>query len=145
MIRQYDPGDENAVIAVWEKASRLAHPFLSKAFLAEERQAIRWEHLPMAETWVWESSGRVVGFLSLVGDEIGAIFVDPDFQRSGIGRALVDHARARRATLEVEVFRKNSVGRAFYAKYGFEPMLHRVHEPTGQELIRLRLGKESSE
>jgi len=51
----------------------------------------------------------------------------------------MDHARALRGELEVEVFRDNRIGRAFYAKYGFEPMLQRVHEPTGSQIVRLRL------
>ncbi len=67
------------------------------------------------------------------------MFVDPRFQRSGIGWALLDHARGLRGELEVEVFTDNPVGRAFYAKYGFEPMLQRVHEPTGLQIVRLRM------
>lgn len=36
-------------------------------------------YLPNAGTWVWESDGRVVGFISLPGNEVGGIFVDPKF------------------------------------------------------------------
>lgn len=57
----------------------------------------------------------------------------------GIGRALIDRARALRGDLEVELFKANAVGRAFYEKYGFEQVHERVHEPTGFELLRLRL------
>jgi len=32
---------------------------------------------------------RVVGFISLLGNEVGAMFVDPDFHRCGIGRRSV--------------------------------------------------------
>jgi putative acetyltransferase len=85
------------------------------------------------------ADGRVVGFISLLGNEIGAIFVDPGFHRSGIGHALVRHAQALRGELEVEVFERNLLGRAFYAKLGFEPVHQKVHEPTGFEIIRLRL------
>lgn len=139
MIRKYHPEDRDEVLRVWAAASERAHPFLSAGFLERERREIRNVHLPQADTWVWEAAGRVVGFASLVGTEVGAVFVDPEFQRSGIGWALLDHVRALRGELEVEVFRDNVIGRAFYAKYGFEPMLRKVHEPTGLQLVRLRL------
>ena len=121
MIRRYRPQDCEPVLSVWAAASALAHPFLSEGFLEQERQDIRNVYLPRAETWVWEADGHVVGFISLRGNEVGAVFVDPRFQRSGIGWALLDHARALRGDLEVEVFSENRIGRAFYAKYGFEP------------------------
>ena len=139
VIRKYRPEDCDEVLSVWAAASELAHPFLSEAFLEGERREIRNVHLPKAETWVWEAGGRVVGFISLLGNEVGAVFVDPSFQRSGIGRTLMDHAKALRGRLEVEVFRDNVVGRSFYARYGFEPILKKVHEPTGMEVVRLRL------
>jgi putative acetyltransferase len=105
----------------------------------EERRNITNVHLPKAETWVWQSGGRVVGFISLLGNEVGAIFVDPKFQRAGIGRALMDHARELRTELELEVFTDNAMGRAFYAKYGFELMQEKVDDQTGLDVMRLRL------
>jgi putative acetyltransferase len=96
-------------------------------------------YLPNAETWVWELDGRVVGFISLLGNEVGAIFVDPKVHGVGIGRALMDHARGLREELEVEVFKANVIGRAFYARYGFELMQEKVHDQTGLDMMRLML------
>lgn len=121
----------------------MAHPFLSQEFLEQERRNIPDVYLPKAETFVWESGGRVVGFLSLLGNEVGAVFVDPTFHRYGIGRALIDRARDLRGELEVEVFEKNLLGRAFYEKIGFVLRHRKVHEPTGFEVLRLRLAAEN--
>ena len=41
--------------------------------------------------------------------------------------------------LEVEVFKENSIGRNFYSHYGFEHLEEKVHEPTGQQVLRLKL------
>ena len=139
MIRRYRPADRDAVLDVWGRASALAHPFLGAEFLERERHAIPRLYLPKAETLVWEADGRVVGFISLLGNEVGAIFVDPQFHRSGIGRALIDRARALRGELEVEVFERNLLGRAFYEGLGFELLHQKVHDQTGFELVRLRL------
>ena len=85
-----------------------------------------------------EDDGRVVGFVALIGNEVGAIFVHPSHQRKGIGHGLMDKAKEVREELEVEVFVKNTIGRAFYAKYGFEPVAEKVHDKTGFDLLRLR-------
>lgn len=139
MIRRYRPADCEDVLEVWARASALAHPFLGEEFLEKERHDIPNVYLPNAETWVWVVDERVVGFLSLLGNEVGAIFVHPALHRSGIGRALMDRATALRGELEVEVFERNPMGRAFYEKLGFEPMHQKVHDPTGFALLRLRL------
>ena len=139
MIRKYQAKDLEDVLVAWAAASAVAHPFLSDEFLAEERQNIANVYLPKAETWVCELDGRVVGFISLLGNEVGAIFVDPKVHGVGIGRALMDHARGLREELEVEVFKANVIGRAFYARYGFELMQEKVHDQTGLDVMRLTL------
>lgn len=139
VIRKYQPEDCEQVLNVWAAASALAHPFLSQSFLEQERQEIQHVYLPQVETWVWEADGHVVGFISLLGNEVGAIFVEPRCQRAGIGRALMDQARALRGMLEVEVFQGNPIGRSFYARYGFQPVWQGVHEATGLPIARLRL------
>ena len=139
MIRPYQDSDLDDLLSVWEEASSLAHPFLGISFREKERQSIREVYLPVAETWVWEARGRVAGFVSLLDNEIGGLFVLPTLHGSGIGRALVDHARVLHGSLEVEVFEKNSIGRAFYARYGFVEVDQKIHEPTGLTVLRLHL------
>ena len=138
LIRQYENQDLDDLLTAWAAASEIAHPFLSQEFLASERENIPNLYLPNAETWVYEDDGRVVGFIALIGNEVGAIFVHPNHQRKGIGNRLMDKAKELREELEVEVFVKNPIGRAFYAKYGFTPIEEKVHEQTGFDLLRLR-------
>lgn len=140
MIRAYQDRDLGGVLEVWYQASLLAHPFLDEAFLSQERENIQTIYLPMAETWVYVQAGRVVGFIALIGNEVGAIFVDPSLHSQGIGRALMDHARSLRPALEVEVFKANRIGRRFYTRYGFQQTKEYVHTETGQPVLRLRLG-----
>lgn len=144
MIRQYTPNDLPDLLETWEAASAVAHPFLSEEFLAAERENIPNLYLPNAETWVWEESGVVVGFIALIGNEVGAIFVHPNSQRNGIGAALLAKAGQLRGDLEVEVFAANAIGRSFYAKSGFVKICESIHEQTGNPLIRLRLTANSN-
>ena len=142
MIRKYSETDLDDLLTAWEAASQVAHPFLTHEFLASERNNIPNLYLPNAETWVYDDGQRVVGFIALIGIEVGAIFVHPDHQRTGVGQQLMDKARTLRETLEVEVFVANAIGRAFYARYGFETIKQEFHEPSGQDVLRLRLPAE---
>ena len=137
MIRKSGETDFEAIIGVWFAASQVATPFLSDEFLVEERDNIRKIWLPKAETWVYEGEDTVVGFISLIGNEVGAIFVHPDYQGRGIGRALMDHAASLRDYLYLDVFEENAVGRRFYDRYGFQFERKHVHEQTGQMQIRM--------
>ena len=139
MIRKYDPDDLDELLDVWYEASLVAHPFLSSDFFHQERDAIPNKYLPVAETWVFEETGRVVGFISLIDNVVGAIFVSPRHHRCGIGHQLMDLARTSRDHLEVEVFKENAIGRAFYDAYGFEVVGERIHKETGQPLLQCHL------
>ena len=139
MIRKYENGDLDELLDVWYDASRIAHPFLTTEFLEQEKENIPTKHLPVAETWVYEDEGSVVGFIALIKNEVGAIFVTPRRHGTGVGRALMDHAKTSREFLEVDVFEANEIGRRFYDAYGFKFLKNGVHEQTGNKLIRMRL------
>jgi len=137
-VRKYRESDLTAVLHAWETASRLAHPFLADDFFAQERARIPRQHLPRANTWVAETRGEVIGFIALLGNEVGALFVQPEYHRTGAGRALMDRARELHQALEVDVFASNSIGREFYARYGFVRIAEKLHRATGQRMLRLR-------
>ncbi|MCH7904663.1 MAG: GNAT family N-acetyltransferase [Armatimonadetes bacterium] len=139
MIRKYDTDDLAELLDVWYDASQVAHPFWTRDLFEQERRDISQEFLPVGETWVFEREGRVAGFISLLGHEVGGIFVAPALHGKEIGRALMDHARASRDHLELEVFEANEIGRAFYDAYGFAVVGERLDEKTGLRLLRLHL------
>lgn len=136
-IRPYDPGDQDALIEVWYQASLLATPFLSAEFLEKTRQQIKDVWLPTAETWVYDDGQGVKGFIALIGNEVGGLFVHPEEQGRGIGRYLMDHAALRHEPLLTEVFEENRSGRRFYERYGFRETNRYHHKPTDQSMIRM--------
>ncbi|MHA3976904.1 ribosome small subunit-dependent GTPase A [Halovulum sp. GXIMD14794] len=137
MIRPYDPKDADAVVAVWHAAASAAHDFLPAGFHDENAETIRTVYLPAAETWVAEHEGRVAGFVSLLDTEVGGLFVAPDCQGLGLGRALLDHAVAERGALSLTVFARNPSARAFYAAYGFTVTGEGTDEATGEPVLHL--------
>ncbi|MEW6998068.1 GNAT family N-acetyltransferase [Colwelliaceae bacterium BS250] len=137
-IRQYKASDLKSVLDTWELATRLAHEFMTDDFIAQERKNVADIYLPNTDTWVAEVDGEVKGFIALMGNEVGAIFLQPNYHGKGIGKSLMDKAQSLHESLEVEVFKANSIGRNFYSKYGFEYLEEKFHEPTGQPLLRLK-------
>lgn len=142
MIREFISSDTDAVVDAWQRASNLAHPFLTPAFLAQEAHNVRHIYVVHAETWVAEMAGQVVGFIALIASEdvceVGGLFLDPAFHGQGIGKALMDKAVAEKGPLKVEVFQRNAIGRRFYAAYGFVASGEYFHEASGQMTLQLR-------
>jgi len=137
-IRQYKDSDLDAVLSSWERATRLAHPFMTDEFISQERKNVAEMYLPNTDTWVIELDEEVKGFIALMGNEVGAIFLQPECHGKGAGKALMDKAQELHGDLEVEVFRENTIGRKFYSQYGFEHLEEKLHEPTGQQVLRLK-------
>jgi ribosomal protein S18 acetylase RimI-like enzyme len=118
-IRGYRAADMQALSAIWFDASRIAHPFIGEVRLREQRTLIETIYLPQAETLVAVHRGEPAGFISLMDDFIGGLFVSPDHQGAGIGRTLVEHAIQSRAQLHLEVYTANARACAFYRSLGF--------------------------
>ena len=139
MIRKHSPEDLEAIMNIWLESSSLAHPFLDSSFVEKVNQHMRTMYIPNSETWVYEEGNTIVGFISMIGNEIGGLFVLPNHHSKGIGTQLVNFIKGFHKELEVEVFEKNVIGRAFYDKYGFKLIHKFTHSPSNNEVMRLKL------
>ena len=139
MIRKYQADDADALVRIWRKANAFAHSFLADDFDAQVAQDMRDIYLPNAEIWVLEQDETPLGFIALIGDEIGGLFLEPAFHGRGFGKALADHAVALHGPLRVEVFEKNAIGRRFYDRYGFVETERYVHEASGEVTIKMSM------
>lgn len=138
MIRKHKSSDLEDILNVWFQSSTRAHHFLSDDFVEKVKHDIRDLYIPGSETWVFEENNDVIGFISMVGNEIGGLFVLPIHQSKGIGRNLIDFILKKYSTIEVEVFKSNNSGRAFYKKYGFTFVSEEYDEPSKNIVIRLK-------
>lgn len=78
-----------------------------------ERFGVQWPHVR-----VTERSGRIVGFSMVRDRHIDMLFVDPEAQARGVGKALLADAEAGGA-VSPECFRDNRQARDFYEKHGW--------------------------
>ncbi|MBN9887554.1 GNAT family N-acetyltransferase [Salipiger abyssi] len=60
-----------------------------------------------------------LGFLARDGAYVHALFVAPEAQGAGIGRALIEHAKARSPRLDLWTFAANEGAQRFYERAGF--------------------------
>ena len=138
MIRKYNENEIPKLLEIWEAAALIAHPFLSKDFHEMVKKAMRDMYLPNSDTWVYEKNGSIIGFIAMLNNEIGGLFVDPNQQAKGVGTSLVHYMTQFHDTLEVEVFEENNIGKPFYEKYGFKVIKEYVMEETKQKVLRMK-------
>lgn len=86
------------------------------------RRWMRDEFVPHAEIWfAVDEDDTPLAVLSLEGEDwLEQLYVLPEAQGRGIGRALVEHAKLQRpAGLQLWAFQSNAPARAFYEANGF--------------------------
>jgi putative acetyltransferase len=130
LIRNYRETDLEEMVRIWYDASILAHSFIPSSFWALNKSAMKEEYLLLAENLVFEEEGKVAGFISLVGERVCALFVAPEMQGKGIGRALLEHAMLLKENLSLKVYRENENALRFYGKCGFVAVGEEIDEFT---------------
>jgi ribosomal protein S18 acetylase RimI-like enzyme len=126
VIRPYTLDDFDAVTRLWRAAREQAFPDFQRAkghTFEEDCDYFRDVILQNNDIWAIEKENRVGGFLAIAGDFVDNLYIHPDFQRFGLGKMLLDHAK-RISPEHVWLFtlQINTNGRAFYEKNGFIAM-----------------------
>jgi ribosomal protein S18 acetylase RimI-like enzyme len=123
-LRRARPEDADALAAIMRSAMDGAMPSHADLHTPDEdRWFLREVVLPTTEVWVAEHDGRTVGFTAL-GERDGVdfmehIYVVPEEQARGIGRALMERAKQRRPDgFRLWVFQSNEGARRFYERSG---------------------------
>ena len=141
VIRPAVAADHARLLAIWLAASRAGHPFLGETRLEADQAKVRDIYLPAAETWLAEINGEPAGFIGLLDDFIGGLFVDPDRHGGGLGRALVEHAAARHGALSVSVYADNAAALAFYRRLGFIETARGTEDDDARRLAVVTLAR----
>lgn len=138
-LRSATPEDLPGLVAVWRNAVEGSHDFVARADLAEIESRLLREYLPSVEITVATIDGVPVGFSGIVGDDVAMLFVAADHQGSGVGSALLAHARTGRTRLTLDVNEPNEPAVAFYRRQGFRVVGRSERDGEGRPYPLLHL------
>lgn len=131
MIRQLEPADIRRVMEIWLNGNVEAHSFIPREYW-EANFALVQEQILQAEVWVCAENGEIQGFIGLADDWIAGIFVDEKYRSQGLGKQLLEYAKARHDSLSLSVYQKNPRAMAFYRREGFSLSVEGRDEATGE-------------
>jgi putative acetyltransferase len=137
IIREYRAEDFDAVTILWRVSREKSLPEfqLEKGhFFYEDRNYFQNFVLKSNQVWVVEADHHVVGFMAMNKDFIDQLYIDPDYQRRGIGKLLIDFAREQSPEhLWLYTLQINFIARTFYEKNGFIAEKFGVSPPPESE------------
>ncbi|GAA0819450.1 GNAT family N-acetyltransferase [Colwellia asteriadis] len=140
MIREYKETDIESLLDIWLSASKIAHDFIEPTFWDSQVENMRNIYIPASNAFVYEKNSKVVGFYALFKGALSAIFVKPSFQRQGIGKQLLNHAKNQSDTLKLSVYKENTSSYYFYLSQGFVVDCEQIDTHTGHLEYTMSVG-----
>jgi len=140
-LRPYQPSDEDATIALWQRTWQLAYPAIDFA------QRVGWwrerwcnELVPKAEIIVAEQAGEIAGFVTIdATGYLDQLVVAPDQWGSRLADTLVDEAKRRspdHVTLKVNADNARAI--RFYERNGFVHAGEDVNPSSGRPVLKMQ-------
>ncbi len=131
MSRAAQASDGAAVAALLRASKAAAMPWLAVVHTpAEDLAWVRGVLLPTCAVRVVEEHGEVVAVCAVRDGWVEQLYVAPGAQGRGLGRALLDEAKAGQDVLDLHTFARNARARRFYAAAGFVEVAH-GSDPSG--------------
>jgi GNAT superfamily N-acetyltransferase len=127
-VRRATLDDAEAVADIHLRSFGATYPFPLAHSDDEVREWVRTRLIPQMETWVAVEDEpdagmeRVLGMMTLAPGWLEQLYVDPNRLGEGIGRLLLEHAKALQPNLLLWTFQVNARARRFYERNGFVPV-----------------------
>ncbi|SFB39000.1 N-acetyltransferase [Clostridium frigidicarnis] len=119
-IKKLEKDNVDRVMEIWLDSTVKAHDFIDKSYWLTNYDTVKNNYIPMSETYVYEESNIIKGFISIIeGEFIGALFVDSKSQNKGIGKKLIDYVKNNYNNLSLAVYKENKNAVNFYINQGF--------------------------
>ena len=136
MIRVLEEKDVDTVAKIWLETNIKAHDFIASNYWKEHYEIIKDMFL-QAEVYVYEIEKEIMGFIGLDKEYIEGIFVLDQYQKRGIGKALLNHVKAKKEHLSLNVYQKNLNAILFYQREDFFIQYEDVDENTSEKEYRM--------
>lgn len=107
------------IVDLFARSRAAALPFLPVLHSRDEDLAFYARYIERGQMTLARRGSKTLGFMAQTPGWIEQLYLEPDQRGQGIGRQLVDHAKAGADRLELWCFADNHAARAFYAAQGF--------------------------
>ena len=145
-VQEVRSDDAARLLEVWEAAVRATHDFLSESDVQFFKPLILPGLFSLERlSCVRHVNGHLVGFVGVAGNKMEALFVDPAWHRTGVGRRLARHAVLDLGAELVDVNEQNHGAVAFYRRLGFEVEGRSETDSMGKPFPLLHLRKHNAE
>ena len=122
-IRAFVEDDFDDLVSSWHETNLVSYRYVAeqqKHTLADAQRFFRNHVLPACQVLVATRAEQRLGMLALEAPWIRQFAVFPEYQRRGIGTALLQKAHEQSPVeLRLFTFQRNAKARAFYEKHGF--------------------------
>ncbi|MTD37247.1 GNAT family N-acetyltransferase [Erwinia sp. CPCC 100877] len=144
-IIQATPQMFPALTDVWEASVRATHHFLPEGEIETLRPLVRDRYIPELRVYVClDDEGTPLGFMGTGGERLEMLFVAPEAQGQGVGKALLRYGVEVCGVRELDVNEQNPQACNFYRHMGFEVIGRSERDGEGRPfpLLRMRLADE---
>ena len=132
MIRKAKQTELSSVMQIWLDGNIEGHPFIPTEYWQQNAERAR-QVMMTSEVYVYETEDhKVVGFIGLIGNIIGGLFVHVNYRKSGVGRELMDYVKSFKTYLIVNVYEKNLSAVDFYQQEGFRTVSEQLDNSTNE-------------
>ena len=133
------------LLIVWEKSVRSSHHFLKEEDIEYFKPLIRNQYFPAVKLFVIRNeNGRIAAFMGLSDDMLEMLFVLPEEQGHGYGKAFVDYAIDKCNIYKVDVNEDNEQAYQFYLHMGYEVIGRDEYDSSGKPFPILHLQQPSN-
>lgn len=137
ILRAAQPTDAGKLGAIMERFAEAA-PWMPALWSGAEHIAHAGAMIDRGWVRVCEADGTLLGFIARDGTEIVALYVDNERRGDGVGKALLDEAKAAEARLDLWAHATNRGARRFYRRMGFSEAGHRSGAETDEGIPAIR-------
>ena len=131
-VRTLQESDINRVADIWLNVNLKTHDFIPAQYWKDNFDLVK-DMLSQAEVYVYESNGKIQGFIGSSGGYIEGIFVSDEMQSHGVGKILLDHIKGQKTKLSLNVYQKNTRAIHFYEREGFKIKCEGIDQATGEK------------
>lgn len=136
-LRQFVEADFEYLIKRWHETNIVSYPYSpehQRHSLQGAATFFRHRVLPRCDVWIAERGTSLCGLMAIRAPWIDQLTVFPEYQRSGIGTALLRKAReCSPQELRLYTFQRNRSAHAFYEHHGFIAIAFGVSPPPESE------------